>query len=432
MFSKWNCRQCGGRLDLLEFGPEKICPHCGKETAPVNIKELHVNFSTTIYGEPGRLPRKAKHRFLSGVDYLNVCFRLELSMGDISSPPESNSFAYTHQHSSCESAELDIENYKERLSLAPDDAPVYLWINEREVNAYLNLLKFSDLFERFHDVYLIRCCSEEDMRKNNYEPNDSFENKTRITREMLDAMATEYRSILKKGGEFRVGSYGDVRICSEEYLESFVKNQITDKYVDFNLIYIKVREAFEKATGYIIDYHMVTELTWRLMTKGQIRSRGPCEWWGDPSYNNMLITQGFRLRAQKVKAYTYEDALNTLRDAFKFGRTRPLYDVIADNAALKFDEDADILYGRDKIIRYIEDYGSFRVNVNEDKVFCDVLRIAEGERYGIGDLCLLLCYESKNAKKVRFVIKVLFLEGQIQAIKIFAALSSLRLTSIKG
>ena len=154
MLSKWNCRQCGGKLELLEFGPEKICPHCGKETAPVHIKEVHINFSDTIYGDPAVLPRDAAHRFVVGVDYLNVCFRLELSMGDISNPPESNSFAYAHRYGSYESMELIVEKHIRKLSQATNDTPVYLWINERDVNAYLNLLKFSNLFKA---VWYVRC-----------------------------------------------------------------------------------------------------------------------------------------------------------------------------------------------------------------------------------------------------------------------------------
>lgn len=226
------------------------------------------------------MPRDAAHRFVVGVDYLNVCFRLELSMGDISNPPESNSFAYAHRYGSYESMELIVEKHIQKLSQATNDTPVYLWINERDVNAYLNLLKFSNLFKRFDNVYLIRCCSEKDMENDEYEPNDSFSKKVSVYKEELDSMTIEYNRILELGGEFRIGSYGDVHICSEEYLEKFVREQITEKHVNFNSIYSKVHDAFKEATGYIIHYNVVEELVWRMMTARQIQSHGACEWWG--------------------------------------------------------------------------------------------------------------------------------------------------------
>lgn len=429
MFSKFNCRQCGEKLDIFEFGPKEICPHCGKETAPVNIKEVHVNFSDTTYGEPSKLSREASYRFVAGVDYIKVCFSLELSIGDISSPPRSNSFAYAHRYYSYKSMEMILENHIKKLSQAEDDAIVYLWINERDVNAYLNLLKFSALFRRFEEVYLIRCCSEEDMQNDEYEPNDSFSNRTRITRDELDAMTVKYLDVVNLGGEYRIGCYGDVRICSEEYMERFVMDQITDEYLGFNSIYIKVQELFEEATGYIIHYNMVKELVWRLMTKRRVQSKGACEWWGDPSYNNMLSTQSFCLNHPKARSYTYDDALEIVCEAFEWGYTYPLYDIIANDAVLKFEDGVDSFYGKDDIIKFIENDGSARIHVNEEKVSCDILRIAEGERYGIGDLCILLCYEQKDSKKNHYVVKVHFENNQIVKIQLFNPIGPLRLVA---
>ena len=427
MLSKWNCRQCGGKLELLEFGPEKICPHCGKETAPVHIKEVHINFSDTIYGDPAVLPRDAAHRFVVGVDYLNVCFRLELSMGDISNPPESNSFAYAHRYGSYESMELIVEKHIRKLSQATNDTPVYLWINERDVNAYLNLLKFSNLFKRFDNVYLIRCCSEKDMENDEYEPNDSFSKKVSVSKEELDSMTIEYNRILELGGEFRIGAYGDVHVCSEEYLEKFVREQITEKYVNFNSIYSKVHDAFKEATGYVIHYNVVEELVWRMMTARKIQSHGACEWWGDSSYNNMLCTQSFHIGSPKKETYTYSDALKIVYDAFAYGYTCPLYEIIAPNAILSIEDSNQLFEGRSNVINYIENDGSARVHVKKQKVSCDILRIAEGERYGIGDLCILLSYECEDETINHYIIKVRFENEHIQEIKIFTAKGPLRL-----
>ncbi len=429
MFSELNCRQCGGKLDIFKSDSEKKCPHCGKETAPLKIKEVHVSFGVTEYGDHGELPREKTARFSAGVDYLSICFGLELSMGDISSAPRSNSFAYAHSHSSYKAMEALVQKNIEKLSQAERGAVVYLWINERDVNAYLNLLKFSDLFKRFEEVYLIRCCSEEDMANDEYEPNDSFENRVRITRDDLDAMTAEYAEIKGLGGKYRIGCYGDVRVCSEEYLESFVIGQIKDEYLSYNSIYCNVYDAFKVETGYVIHCNTVKELVWRLMLKKQIRSHGACMWWGDSSYNNVLQNQSFCLTHPEANLYTYADALEIVCGALEYGYSYPLYDIIADDAVLKFEDSVDLYCGKDDIIGFIENDGSTRVYINKEKVSCDILRIAEGERYGVGEPCILLCYEREDGKKNHYVVKVYFENNRIVKIQVFDPIGPLRLVA---
>ena len=56
-------------------------------------------------------------------------------------------------------------------------------------------------------------------------------------------------------------------------------------------------------------------------------------WWGDSSHNNILFTQSF-CRMSGITApepeYTYDDAIETVCDAFEYGYTLPLYDMLAD------------------------------------------------------------------------------------------------------
>ena len=105
MSLEMSCVNCGSTLKITEWGPKRICPFCGQNTVNVDIKEVHVNFSDSTYGDPSVLPRESSNLFIVGVDYLNVCFRMELSLGDISSPPYSNAFAYAHRYGSAQSME---------------------------------------------------------------------------------------------------------------------------------------------------------------------------------------------------------------------------------------------------------------------------------------------------------------------------------------
>ncbi len=411
------CRQCGEPVDFRKFGPGKICPNCGKDTAPVDIKEVHVEFSYVKWGDPSKLPRETEEVFLPGIDYINVCFNLELSIGDISRAPRSNCFVYAHESSSCKSIEKSIEENIQKLSLARDDAVVYLWINERDVNAYMNLLKFAELFKRFEQVYLIRCCSKEDEKKDDYKPNDSINRKKRLSCGDLDTMTAHYSEILRLGGDYRLGSYGDVKPFLAKDLETLVMTQIKDRYVRYNTIYDKTRQFFEKTFEYIFHYGMFREIVWNLMLKRQIRVKTPFAWWGEFSLYG--CTEICLEDSRPESEYTYNEVLPIVRDAFESGITLPLYNLMAEEAQLDFYDGTDSCRGRDNIIEFIEDYGATRVNFCKEKVQGTVIKVTEGKGLRIGERCVLINYTQEIEGVSNYIIlRVDFKNNKIQRIQL--------------
>jgi hypothetical protein len=353
---------------------------------------------------------------------------MELSVGDISNPPYSNAFAYAHRYSSAQSMEMYVENQRNKLAQASDDAIIYLWINERDGNAYLNLLKFASLFKRFKTVYLIRCGSEKDMQNDAYEPNDSFVNRSRLTNEELDAMTSEYSRIVSLGGEYRVGCYGDVRICTEEYLLGFVMGEMTNRYRGFNSIYSKVQESFKSATSYIIAYNMVEELVWRLMTQRKVRSHGACMWWGESGYNNMLSTQSFRKIELQPRNTSANDALKAICNAFEIGYTYPLYYWLDENSTIT--NGKETVVGKRAVIDYIENYGSYRVNSCKEKASCCITKVEEGNGYQKDDVYILLNYEKDESNEF-WLLKAELDGSLIRNIEISKPLGGLKLISIE-
>lgn len=409
------CRRCGKTVDFRKFGPGKICPNCGKETASVDIKEVHVEFSHVRWGDPSNLPRETENDFWSGIDYVNICFNLDLCVGDISSAPRSNYFVYAHERSSCKSVEMSIEGNIKRLSHVSNNAVVYLWINERDVNAYMNLLKFAELFKRFDKVYLIRCCSKENEKNDNYKPNDSFEQKKRLSCDDLDAMTTQYSEIVKLGGDYRLGAYGVVRPYLAKDLESFVLCEVNESYVGYNALYDKARNTFEKTFGYIFPYDIFREIIWNLMLKRQIRVKGPFAWWGEFSIYG--CTEFCLEKQRHVSIYTYEDALVIVRDAFEIGCTLQLYDLIAEDACLKCD-DGILCRGKKEIIEFIEDYGATRVNFLQETVQGEVVKITEGKSFCAGERCVLINYRQEDEGISDYIIlRVDFQGDRIQEIQ---------------
>ncbi len=392
------------------------------------VSELHVQFAHAQYGEPGLLPRPEGEK----ASYRTVYLVLELSVGDISDPPFSNSFVYPHHYTCYKTVDRVIAERKEALLAMDAATPVYLWLREGDGNGYLNLLKHAELFKHFREVYLIRCYTEADREREDYRENDSFERKERLSAEELDAMSARFREIALLGGTYRAGKYGEVKVLSEAYLEELVLGQLPDAYADsgigFGSLYLGVREAVERDTGYIILFETVEEVVWQLLIKRRIGSSGSCAWWAGGEYRAALFEQSFCLQTPYPVSYTYSGMLALVRDAFEFGDTCPLYWILAEDAVLEFEDEHGCFRGRRKIVEFIEEEGVRHVHSRKEKIFCDVCRVDEGERYGVGDLCLLLGYEDRNGRSWHYVVKLHEKDGRITRLRLFNAIGPLKLS----
>lgn len=397
MSSKWNCGQDRGALVAV-----------------------HVGFGLSMYGDPDRL--------YGGREYAAFHFFLTLGEGDISDPPRSNAMLYTHAYRSQREADRFVRREAERLLTVGEDTPVYLWLNERDSEGYLNLLYFARLFVRFHEVYLIRCHTEEDLRNEAYEENDSFAGRRRLTRRELLAMTEEFGRIQRAGGDHRIGRFGEIRVFSEEYLADLLLKEVTDGYETLGNIYCRVRERFEAETGYILPFDTVTSIAWRLMTAGRIESRERCMWWGREPHDAIIGMQWVRRCDPSSLSYRGGDGLRILCDALGEGDTLPLYEALADGAVLDFEWETAVR-GKRAIIETIERGGVERVHIEKCDVSCDIFRVAESEKYGGGDRVLLLTCRERGGEVDRYVIKVEGEGGRIEKILVRSAFGPLDLVA---
>ncbi len=354
------CRQCGKGLRLCEFGPTKICPNCGRITAPPDIKEVHITLGVNKeYPLEYMRMREDAKGYMSGIDYMSINLNYTLDIGDITNPPVSNSFAENHSYMSIEARKKVIRDRKKLLSLAPDTATLYIWIDEESANEYLNLLKFASLFEEFQNIYIIRlktgeCEDIKEMLLN------GFSERQRLTPCELSDMKKEYRRLVRCGGDCRYGRYRDIHTIRYEELEGLVLSKLTyNSFTSFQRLYSRVANSFKKSKGYILSYSIVKEIVWRLLTKGVIKSKGPCLWWdSDNGHNAEIPTQSFS-RCEKENTSSNEDIINLLHDALKYGYTQALYSILADDAVFVFEKRE--IAGKERIISAIEDFGITRI-----------------------------------------------------------------------
>ena len=433
-----NCVNCGSALKITEWGPNRICPICGQNTVNVDIKEVHVFFgdshsqSFQYFIKDEALDTVLKRNRSGkdihiGVDYHYMRLYYELCFGNISNPPYSNANYYAHHSGSYRVALARRESAFEKLGSVDNTVPIYLWLSDNEANEYMNLLYFAKSFERFENVFLVRWNhTEEDFEHAKFTMIDALERKVKLSVNELDELSAKFTEIQSLNAECLMGNSYGVEPWLFSKVEKYVLDCMDSKYKHFGEIYSNVFDLIEKETSFYISYHMVEEAVHRLMMIGKIESHGACEWWGESGYNNVLCTQSFCIETRQPTQCSYNDVLNIVCDAFEFGYTYPLYDLLDDDSMLVKDEQTVI--GKWGIIEYIENDGAHRVHSCKQKVECNIAKVASGKGYQKDDIYIYLGYKGDSWE--HWIVKVLFDGTTIRNIEFSKPRAGLDLVSL--
>ena len=416
---KRHCRQCGEEIDYIEFGVGKECSHCGKEMATVNITEVHVAFEDSVYSHIC-FDTRGTQAFELGIDYQKILLDYELRIGDISNPPYSNANAYAQKYSSATAREKIITKQLNKLNAVPSSAEVFLWLEPGDINGYMNLCYFADHFKRFSKVHLLSPLSFEEISNNNDTPRDSSTAHILVTNINLDECSSKLNSREVEKADYRSGNCDKIVPCTCEWLKEQVLKRANSRYKKFGKLFVDVHNQIKADTGNIVSFDVVAHVVNELVLEWRLKSNGAYMWWGDSSYNNMLCTQSFKLdNFDELDYVEYETALTMVLKAFDVGFTYPLYDILDENATLTFVDEDRTICGRRQIIEFIENDGAERIHVNKQTVTCDILKVAEGERYGVGDKIILLTYECEKELNQHYIVKIDYMESKIYKIKLF-------------
>ena len=414
------CRECGKEVYIRDYGPEKVCPHCGKMTAQVNIRELHAFFADSCDGSLEEyLVSEDRENFLSGIDYEFVYFDSELCIGDISNQPYSNGYRIWDRYFDTSLEKLFVQKMLDKLKKAKDGTPVHLWLPLNNANSYLNLLYYAEHFRRFDEVYLVPCYSEEEQNDEDYRMWDSIKNKIRLTGEDFDKMAAEWREISACGSEFRIGCAGKIRHVSGEYLDGLVLRNIGEKFVN---MFCDVREAIERECGANIGINVLDEIVHRLLLAEKIESRRFVTYIGHHGYYNSPLMEKFRIAApKKRREISREEALYAACEAFCYGSVYRLHSMLADGAELVLEDEGERVVGRravaEKIVYICR---SWELEHGDgSNIECDVFEAVEGDDfYTLGELyCVLAIYE-KDHISTRRIINIELSRGRVEKIEI--------------
>ena len=105
-----------------------------------------------------------------------------------------------------------------------------------------------------------------------------------------------------------------------------------------------------------------------------------------------------------------------------------LYDILDRNATLILVDDGKCFNGNREIINFLVQERFDHMYYSDEKtITCDILKIVKGERYGVGEKCILLIYHLQSGEREHRVIKVYSTNGIINKLEFYHPYGPLRL-----
>lgn len=126
---------------------------------------------------------------------------------------------------------------------------------------------------------------------------------------------------------------------------------------------------------------------------------------------------------------SYKDALEIVCGALEQGYYTSLYEILDSNVTLVLVDEDERVYGIRDVINFLVQKGLDHNYITTEDTTCDILTVAEGNRYGVGEKCILLIYHLKTDEREHHIIKVHFANGTINKLEMFHPYGPLRLVA---
>ena len=127
---------------------------------------------------------------------------------------------------------------------------------------------------------------------------------------------------------------------------------------------------------------------------------------------------------------SHNDAMEIVCDALEHGYMYSLFEILNDTATLIMVDDENKISGSRNVIEFlVNERFNHLYPSDKETITCDILRVAEGERYGVGEKCILLTYHLENGKRENHIIKIYCENNKISKFEMFYPYGPLRLVA---
>ena len=142
------------------------------------------------------------------------------------------------------------------------------------------------------------------------------------------------------------------------------------------------------------------------------------------------LLQLIRSNTAPLPPLSHNDAMEIVCAAFEQGHLYSLFEILNDTATLIMVDDDNQISGVRNILEFL---ANERFNhlypSDKENITCNILRVAKGVRYGVGEKCILLTYHLQNGERQNYIIKVHCENNRICQLEIFYPYGPLHLVA---
>ena len=186
-------------------------------------------------------------------------------------------------------------------------------------------------------------------------------------------------------------------------------------------------DAYSKRLESLSDYAIILLSKCQLMTKDTVYNS--LDIIGEPNLNDEQVidklTELISNEAELFIPLSYDTLLQVLCDGIEHGYFSMLYDYLEEKAVLELLDEGKSIVGKRYVLEFF--LKKRRECFDDEHIMCDVMKVAEGARYGIGEKCILITYPFENEKNQYHLLKVYDSNSKIYKLELYQQLRSLRL-----
>lgn len=260
------CRKCGQKVEIMQYFKSHICPYCNQ---PINNipTEIHIIFKENTDYFSFLLKNYDGTLYESFSEYQVFSLNYFMGAGDLSNLPSSNKETYclSDIYNTCKQS---VKNALEEIKSFDKRTKVFLWVDERSYNDYLNYRYFCKEFKHFDEVYFVLLDRRVKI-KNGQDIKKILSKKQRLTDEKIDQLANEFDNLNTRDGCINVLMDGKIAsIPLEEVAEKilpFVKKRFESQSYVENRYFKKYKD-----TSYNLDFYQSSYVFSYLHDAGKI------------------------------------------------------------------------------------------------------------------------------------------------------------------
>ena len=184
-------------------------------------------------------------------------------------------------------------------------------------------------------------------------------------------------------------------------------------------------DAYSKRLESLSDYAIILLSKCQLMTKDTVYNS--LDIIGEPNLNDEQVidklTELISNEAELFIPLSYDTLLQVLCDGIEHGYFSMLYDYLEEKAVLELLDEGKSIVGKRYVLEFF--LKKRRECFDDEHIMCDVMKVAEGARYGIGEKCILITYPFENEKNQYHLLKVYDSNSKIYKLELYQQLRSL-------